>query len=270
MHSLIPRFLLVGALLTTPAVARSQDPSPSPPVATDGPVSEQPAAAPEAEDPTKAPVSALKGLLIDIGHDYTAWFTLDTTRTLMIGTASTLFLRPADEALTDRGFPVVGEGLSGGQQYGNVTVQLPVAFGWWVVGYATGNRQAGDAGRDLVRAQLNAASFTYAIKFVVRRTRPNGDPRSFPSGHASATFATATVLHRHYGWKLGLPFYLLGVYTAASRIEDKKHWLTDTAMGATVGIAAGRAVTFHLKQRPVQVTPAMLRGGIMLQFAVEP
>ena len=67
----------------------------------------------------------------------------------------------------------------------------------------------------------------------MRRTRPNGDPRSFPSGHASATFATATVLHRHYGWKLGLPFYLLGVYTAASRIQDKKHWLTDTVMGAT-------------------------------------
>ena len=58
------------------------------------------------------------------------------------------------------------------------------------------------------------------------------------------------MLHRHYGWKLGLPFYALGVYTAASRIHDKKHWLSDTVMGATVGVAAGRAVTFHLKARP--------------------
>ncbi len=67
-----------------------------------------------------------------------------------------------------------------------------------------------------------------------------------------------------------MPFYLLGVYTAGSRIQDKKHWLTDTVMGATVGITAGRAVTFHLKQRPVQVMPGIVPGGAQLQFIVEP
>ena len=188
----------------------------------------------------------------------------------MIGTATTMFLRPADEALTERGFPEVGEGLSGGQQYGNVTLQVPLAVGWWAIGHMAGSPRAADAGRDLLRAQINAATFTYALKFAVRRTRPNGDSRSFPSGHASATFATATVLQQHYGWKIGLPFYLLGVYTAASRIHDKKHWLTDTVMGATFGVTAGRAVTFHLKQRPVQVMPGILPGGAQLQFLVEP
>jgi hypothetical protein len=209
--------------------------------------------------------------VVDVGHDYRAWFGLGTTtRTLMVGTATAMVLRPADEALTDRGFPTVGDSLSGGQQYGSAIVQAPLAVGWWAVGQIIGNRAAADAGRDLARAQINAVSFTYALKYAVQRTRPNGEPRSFPSGHASSTFATATVLQRHYGWKLGLPFYALGVYTAASRIQDKKHWLSDTVMGATIGIAAGNAVTFHLRHRPVQVTPAMLRGGAMLQFAVEP
>ncbi len=78
------------------------------------------------------------------------------------------------------------------------------------------------------------------------------------------------MLHRHYGWKLALPFYALGVYTAAARIHDRKHWLSDTVMGATVGIAAGRAVTFHLKQHPVTVMPAISRGGAMIQFVVDP
>ena len=78
------------------------------------------------------------------------------------------------------------------------------------------------------------------------------------------------MLQRHYGWKLGVPFYALGVYTAASRIHDRKHWLSDTVMGATVGIAAGRAVTLHVKRRAVHVVPARVAGGVMLQFLVDP
>lgn len=206
---------------------------------------------------------------IDVGRDYKAWFTLDTTRTLMVGTATAMFVRPADEALTDRGFPEVSDALVLGDEYGNLVVQVPIAVAWWAVGHAVGPRHA-SAGRDLLRAQISAASWTYGIKHVVNRTRPNGDPRSFPSGHTSATFATATVLQRHYGWKMGVPFYLLGVYTAGARIHDKKHWLSDTVMGATVGIAAGRAVTFHLDRRPVHVVPAKVPGGLMLQFVVDP
>ncbi len=209
------------------------------------------------------------GFFVDVGRDYKAWFTLDTTRTLMVGTATAMLVRPADEALTERGFREVEDVLGAGDEYGNLLFQVPLAVGWWGIGHAVGPKHA-DAGRDLLRAQISAASWTYAIKFAVNRTRPNGDPRSFPSGHSSATFATATVVHRHYGLKAALAFYALGVYTSAARIHDRKHWLSDTVMGATVGIAAGRAVTFHLGQHPVQVTPAVLRGGAMVQFSVDP
>lgn len=230
-----------------------------------------PTRAPEAvADEAPAARGGFKGFFIDVGRDYKAWFTLDTTRTLMIGTATAMFVRPFDEKLTARGFDEIGDSLGAGQEYGNASMQFPLAVGWWAIGHMAGSRRAADAGRDLLRAQINAASFTYVIKYAVGRTRPNGDPRSFPSGHASATFATATVLQRHYGWKLGLPFYALGVYTAASRIHDKKHWLSDTVMGATIGVAAGRAVTFHLYQRPVHVVPAKVAGGVMLQFVVDP
>jgi hypothetical protein len=93
-------------------------------------------------EPTPAPPDAaavgggLKRFFGDVAHDYREWFTLDTTRTLMVGTASALFLRPADEALTDRGFEEVGDALTVGDEYGNLAFQVPVALGWWAIGHA--------------------------------------------------------------------------------------------------------------------------------------
>ena len=112
--------------------------------------------------------------------------------------------------------PPPTELLDGGDFYGGPAGQWPLAIGWWAIGHFSHNAAAADAGRDLLRAQISAASWTYLIKFATNRQRPNGDPRAFPSGHTSATFATATVLQQHYGWKVGVLFYLLGVYAGAS------------------------------------------------------
>ena len=52
-----------------------------------------------------------------------------------------------------------------------------------------------------------AEVLTLAVKAAVRRTRPEGAGFSFPSGHATITFASATVLQQHFGWKVGVPAY---------------------------------------------------------------
>ena len=275
MSHALSRLSLVCALLVSPALAQAQATevvAPRPlstltPASMDAAV--QPAAPAEADAPPPPEVAGAKRFLLDVGRDYKHWFTLDTARTFIVGTSAAMLVRPADEALTERRFDELGDSLGGGQQYGNPSLQFPLAIVWWAMGTTVGPRHA-EAGRDLLRAQISAGSVTYVIKYTVQRTRPNGDPRSFPSGHASATFATATVLQHHYGWKLGLPFYALGVYTAASRINDRKHWLSDTVMGATVGITAGRVVTFRVKQRPVEVVPGIVKGGAMMQFMVQP
>src|SRR5262249_31830228 len=93
------------------------------------------------------------------------------------------------------------------------------------------------------------------------RTRPNGDPRGFPSGHASTSFATAMVLQEHYGWMLGLPAFLIAGYTAASRVIANQHWTSDTVFGAAVGIASGRTVTIHLRETRVSLAPLPVPGG---------
>lgn len=264
-----------------PHPSRGQSPAPGAPApatvpeaATAAPEEQQPASAPAvpvvADDPRLAGSPGFGGFFKDVGRDYAQWFTLDTVTTLTLGTATALVARPFDEKITERGLDGIGSSLGAGQEYGNASFQGPLAVGWWAVGHAVGSRRAAAAGRDLMRAQISAASWTYVVKYAVGRTRPNGDPRSFPSGHSSATFATATVLQAHYGWKVGLPFYALGVYTAASRIHDRKHWLSDTVMGAAVGITAGRAVTIRLRQHPIHVVPAVTPDGGMVQFVVGP
>ena len=269
-------FVLASALLLAPTLLVAQEATPLPaPAGSDAsagdPQSPAPASAPvPPPDETRPPRGGVSGFFIDVGRDYRAWFTMDTTRTLMVGTAAAMVVRPADVPLSDRGLSEIEDGLTAGDEYGNLSLQVPLALAWWSIGKATGSRRAASAGRDLLRAQISATSWTYVGKYAVGRTRPNGDPRSFPSGHSSSSFAAATVLQRHYGWKLGVPFYALGVYTAASRIHDRKHWLSDTVMGATVGIAAGRAVTLHVKRRAVHVVPARVAGGVMLQFLVDP
>ena len=134
-------------------------------------------------------------------------------------------------------------------------------MGWWVTGHFMGSSRGADAGRDLVRAQINATTWAYALNYAVDRTRPNGDPRSFPSGHSTAVFATAMVLQDHYGWKVGVPFFAAATYTAISRITVNKHWASDVTMGAFVGMASARTVTLHVRNRHFALAPFAVPGG---------
>ena len=94
-----------------------------------------------------------------------------------------------------------------------------------------------------MQAQLVAHALTYSIKFSVGRSRPDGGGFSFPSGHTTSAFASATVLQRHFGWKVGVPAYAAAGYVAASRVQGKRHYLSDVMFGAALGIVAGRTVT---------------------------
>ena len=118
----------------------------------------------------------------------------------------------------------------------------------------------------MTESQISVVSWTYAIKYATDRTRPNGDPHSLPSGHASTSFATATVLQNHYGWKLGLPAYIVATYSGVSRIYDNQHWASDVVLGAAVGIASGRTATLRLRQTQMTVAPLAVPGGGGVMF----
>ena len=203
-------------------------------------------------------------LVKDVGRDYKNFFSKETAIWYGGGLAGAGLIHLADESIRESLADIANPdstALKVGEVYGNLAFQVPMAIGWWAFGHALGSSRAADAGRDLLRAQINSASWTYALKYAVNRDRPNGEKRSFPSGHASATFATAMVLQEHYGWKVGVPFFIGAGYTAITRINNDKHWASDVVFGAAVGIASGRTVTLHLRKHKITLVPVAVPGG---------
>jgi membrane-associated phospholipid phosphatase len=141
-----------------------------------------------------------------------------------------------------------------GAVIGGTPLQLGAAFATYAIGRALNKPCAASLGADLVQAQLMAQILAAGIKQATRRSRPEGSGYSFPSGHTTVTFASATVLQRHFGWKVGIPAYGVAAYVAASRVEMNRHYLSDVAFGAALGIIAGRTVTIG-RGRQLMLTP---------------
>lgn len=142
------------------------------------------------------------------------------------------------------------------------------ALATYLIGRATDHPRVSALGSDLMEAQLLAGATTFALKRAIRRARPDGESRSFPSGHAAGTFAAATVLQQHYGLKGAIPAYTAAVLVSGARLQANSHYATDIILGATVGILAGRAASFELGRRRVSLSPAATGSGVMIAGSI--
>ena len=93
---------------------------------------------------------------------------------------------------------------------------------------------------------------THGLKRLINKERPNGGDYSFPSGHTSAAFTGAAFIEKRYGYKLGVPTYLLAGYVGWSRINANKHDYWDVASGAIIGIGSAYLFTKPFKNRSNQ------------------
>jgi membrane-associated phospholipid phosphatase len=84
---------------------------------------------------------------------------------------------------------------------------------------------------------------TYALKYSIHETRPNGSSESFPSAHSSISFASAEFMRKRYGWEYGIPAYALASFVAYSRVESGNHWPHDVIAGAGIGILSSYIFT---------------------------
>ena len=148
-----------------------------------------------------------------------------------------------------------------GAALGNEWVQGGAAIAAYTIGVVQDSPEIAHIGSDLIRAQVLNGVVTVGLKVGVGRTRPNGGTLSFPSGHSSATFASATVLAEHYGWKVGIPAYAFAAFTGWTRVRDEQHWLSDVVFGSAMGIIAGHAVTIGHGRHSWSVVPAAAPGG---------
>ena len=214
----------------------------------------------QAPDPSKT--ASFAGMFKTTIDDFRRLPSQDTLTWLSIGGAIAAAGHTKDWDVTN-GFSA--SGMRGtfepGATIGGARAQLAGALATYTIGRVTGHQRVSGVGSDLIRAQILAQTLTAGIKLSARRHRPDGDEFSFPSGHTSVTFATATVLQRNFGWKAGVPAYALASYVAASRVQMKRHFLSDVAFGATIGIVAGRTVTVGSGRARFAVAPTVSGSG---------
>lgn len=264
-----PAVVLTCLLVTVPVFAQS--PLPAARGSLPGTIGEQQGvsgAERGAPDTATRPLPGFASIFKDLGNDIRRFPSLQTG--LLLGGAglAAAVVEPRDRSISNS-FAASDEldtTLRSGAVLGGTTAQAGIAFGTWLVGRTIHNREVAELGSDLVRAQLLTQLFTQTIKVAAHRTRPDGTSYSFPSGHTSTSFATATVLQRHYGWKVGIPAYALAGYVGASRVQDRRHYLSDVVFGAALGVAAGRTVTVGRGSARFAVAPMAVDGGGGLGF----
>src|SRR5678815_4615111 len=113
-------------------------------------------------------------------------------------------------------------------------------------------------------AQIVSQAFVQGIKYSVRRDRPTGECCSFPSGHATTAFAVASVIERHFGYRLSVPMIAVASYVGTSRLHDNRHFLSDVVFGAALGTATGWTVVGRHGRSDYTLLPMPTRGGAML------
>lgn len=130
-----------------------------------------------------------------------------------------------------------------------VTIATPVSM--FITGWATHNKDLRIQSYNTAASILFANALTTTLKFSVNRPRPFtahpdviykkgiGGPLSFPSGHTTNAFATATSLSLAFPrWYVIVPAYTYAIAIGYSRMYLGMHYPSDVIVGALIGIGA--------------------------------
>lgn len=198
-----------------------------------------------------------------LGQDLRGLATYQTLGLVAMGFGAAAAVHPWDDEVQGslEGVPLF-EATSGvSNVYGSSAFNIPAALGAYLFARATRNAELRAVSSDLLRALAITQGVIGPIKLGVRRQRPDGSDRlSFPSGHAANAFATAGVLNRRYGPRVGVPLFILGAFVGAGRIEDNRHFLSDVVAGAALGAILGCSVSRTEADR-LTLLPLRSAGG---------
>jgi membrane-associated phospholipid phosphatase len=139
-----------------------------------------------------------------------------------------------------------------------IVLGIPAAMG--TVGMIKHDNQLFRNACVTLAATVVNSGITLAMKYSFNRERPfvtypdimkksvGGSP-SFPSGHTSMAFATATSLTLEYPkWYIIVPSYTWASAIAYSRMELGVHYPSDVLIGAMVG-AGSAYLTYKINQK---------------------
>ncbi len=218
---------------------------------------------PEGPPPTP-PHTGIRALFHNVVEDITKLPAMQNVYIAAVGGGLALAAHPAD--------PTFNAKLSGhdaffapGKYIGGTAEQVAMSIGTFAYGRLMDKPKVSHLGNDLLQAQLISEFLVEPLKLATQRLRPYqtshcGLNCSFPSGHASVTFADATVIERHLGWKYSVIGYAIAAYVATSRLHDNDHFVSDVVFGAATGTIAGRTVVHHARDYWA-FTPTPVPGG---------
>ena len=117
------------------------------------------------------------------------------------------------------------------------------------------------------KGALLTQGITFGLKALISEERiDKSDNNSFPSGHTSTTFQSAAFIQKRYGWKLGLPAYVLAGYTGYTRMQANKHDGWDVLAGAIIGIGSSYLFTTPYQQEHMELTFSNIDNSFVIGF----
>ena len=206
----------------------------------------------------------LTGIVIDVKH-------LPSKENLMwagIGGGLALAVHPLDDNINHKlvGNDAAENFFKAGEVLGELPTLLATSSVVYAIGRIKDQPRVSHVGMDLIQSLVISEGLTQTLKYTTRRERPDHSGKnSFPSGHAADTFAFATALERHLGWRYAIPAYAFASYVAISRLPANRHWFSDAVFGASVGIIAGRTVTSR-EAHPFPVAVLHVPGGMAVMY----
>jgi len=176
---------------------------------------------------------------------------------LPIAAATGLLIATSDQHINSHiQSPSFVQAASRGSNVG-LGIELGTAGMMYLVG-CSGQRSsyAASTGFTALEAMGAASLLNYGIKVATNRQyayAPNihsefwEGGKSFPSGHAAASFAFASVIAHRYPNKSWLKWSVYGLAAGVSlaRVGGKKHFASDILVGGTLGYVTGAYLASH-------------------------
>jgi len=236
------------------------------------------AASQNAQPPPEPGHTGFKAIVFETANDFRVFPQRKSTWVILaIGLAASAAVHPADDEVNAHlvGSDAVGRFFAPGKWIGSAYGQAAAASGLYLIGRYVLPHEAGvprtnkvsHLGFDMLRALAVSQALTQGIKVAVHRDRPTGECCAYPSGHASAAFASASVIERHFGYRGSWPMFLIATYVATSRLHDNRHFLSDVVFGASLGIATGWTVVGRHGRSSYSLLPVHVPGGMMVSVS---
>jgi membrane-associated phospholipid phosphatase len=154
------------------------------------------------------------------------------------------------------------KGISNNTQLVSVLIPATVA----VVGLLDNDKPTLKKALYLAESAAAATFISYGMKYSFKRSRPyiampalsssgKSNSPSFPSGHTSVAFASATSLYMAYPkWYVAVPAFTYAASVGYSRMYLGKHYPSDVLAGAVIGAGSSwlmyKANKWLFKKKP--------------------